>query len=113
MLSRKGASRPGRLRHRVVLEKPALSPDGGGGAALAFEAAGALWAEIRPVAAEELEAGDGLSARVTHRVVVRFSPAIAGGDRFRLGERLFAIRAAYDPEEDGRYLVCLSEEEGR
>jgi len=47
------------------------------------------------------------------RIVVRFTRDVAGGDRFRLGARLFDIHTAYDPHEDGRYLVCLAEEAGR
>ena len=42
--------------------------------------------------------------------MIRFRDDVAGGDRFRLGDRLLEIRAVFDPDEDGRWLVCLADE---
>lgn len=83
MLSRRAAGDPGRLRLRLILEKPARTPDGAGGATLGWTATGIVSADVTP------------------------------GDRFRLGARIFLIFAVTDPQEDGRYLACLAEEEGR
>lgn len=113
MLSRRAASEPGRLRLRLTLEKPARVPDGAGGATLAWTAVGAVAADVAPARAEERAAGEGASDRVLHKIVIRRRSDVNAGDRFRLGARTFLILAVSDPQEDGRYLECVAEEEGR
>jgi len=110
VLSRRGASAPGAIRYRLTLEKPAASPDGGGGQSVAWAAVAAVWGEVVPLKAEEAAAGEGLATRVTHRIVIRRRGDVAGGDRFRLDGRTFLLRAVHDPAEDGRFLACLTEE---
>lgn len=113
MLSERALSEPGRLRLRLVLEKPTPTPDGAGGFTLDWAGAATLAGDVVPVRAEERRLGEGLGDLVTHRIVIRHRSDIETGDRLRLGERLFRIRGITDPHEDGRYLVCLTEEEGR
>ena len=111
MLSRKAASDPGRLRLRLILEKPVAAPDGAGGSTLAWVATGLVAADLIPVKAEERGSGEGIADMILHRIVLRHRPDVAPGDRFRLGTRVFLILAVSDPQEDGRYLACLAEEE--
>jgi SPP1 family predicted phage head-tail adaptor len=112
VLSERGASNPGRLRLRLTLEKPTHVPDGAGGATVQWDAAAIVAADVMSVSADERPAGEGLADLVTHRIVIRHRDDVSGGDRFRLGARVFRIRGVRDPAEDGRYLVCLAEEEG-
>jgi SPP1 family predicted phage head-tail adaptor len=112
VLSRPGASTAGRLRLRLALEKATPTPDGAGGSTLAWSAVATVSADVIPVKAEERTIGEGLADVVSHRIVIRHRGDVAAGDRFRLGARIFAIRGVTDPEEDGRWLVCLCEEEG-
>ncbi len=112
MLSRRAASRPGRLSKRVVLEKPVDTPDGFGGFVRSWVSGAVFAADIVPLRAGEGEFGEGRAALVTHRIVIRGRTDIASGDRLRLGARLFAVRAIHDAEEDGRYLTCLAQETG-
>ena len=111
MLSRRGASAPGRLRLRLDLEKATPTPDGAGGSTLSWGVVATVSAEAMPLKAEEREVGEGLQDVVSHRIVIRQREDVAAGDRFRLGQRVFRIKGVTDPEEDGRYLVCLCEEE--
>lgn len=113
MLSRHAASDPGRLRLRLVLDKPVRAADGAGGATLAWSAAGIVYADITPVKAEERGFGAGLADLVLHKIIVRWRDDVKPGDRFRAGERTFLILAVSDPDADGRYLACLAEEEAR
>lgn len=112
MLSQAGATHPGRLRLRLVLEKPTPTPDGAGGFTLAWASVATIAGDVTPVRAEERRAGEGPADLVTHRIVIRHRSDVETGNRFRLGERLFRIRSITDPHEDRRYLVCLAEEEG-
>ncbi len=100
----------GKLRHRLTLESPARTADGGGGADLA-------WTEIAtvPAAIEEMGGGESVSAdRISGKrqviVTIRHREDIAPAMRFRLGSRLLAIRAAIDPEGRRKHLRCLCEE---
>ncbi len=113
MLSRRGASDPGRLRLRLILEKPVLTPDGAGGATLGWEEIATIAADVTPLRGEERSSGEGLANVTRHRIIIRHGADVAAGDRFRLGERIFAVKAVIDPAEDGRHLVCDAEEEGR
>ena len=113
MLSRRGASDPGRLRLRLTLEHATATPDGAGGSTLAWSTVATVSAEVTPIRADERAVGEGLSDLTLHRVVIRKRSDVFGGDRLRLGERIFRIRSVADPDEDGRYLVLTCEEEGR
>lgn len=113
MLSRRGASDPGRLRLRLVLETATPTPDGAGGSTLAWNAVATVAADVTPVNAEERDVGEGLADLTLQKIVIRRRVDVSAGDRFRLGERLFRIKNITDPAEDGRYLVCLCEEEGK
>ena len=113
MLSRSAASKPGRLRLRLTLERAVTNPDGAGGRTLAWAALATVAADVTPMRAEARQSGEGLADATTHRIVIRHRGDVQPGDRFRAGERLFAIRSITDPDEDGRYLVCLADEEAR
>lgn len=112
MLSRPGASAPGRLRARLSLEKATPTADGAGGGTLAWSAVATLSGDIVPLRPRERETGEGIEDVVEHRIVIRRRGDVAAGDRFRLGTRVFAIKGVTDPEEDGRWLVCRCDEEG-
>jgi SPP1 family predicted phage head-tail adaptor len=98
---------------RLTLEKPVATDDGAGGRMIAWSAVASVWAEMTPLKAEEKPRGEGLIDMTLHRVVIRRRGDVKVGDRFRRGERTFLVLALRDPAEDGRYLECLAEEEGR
>jgi SPP1 family predicted phage head-tail adaptor len=51
-----------------------------------------------------------MRGQLTHRIWLRARTGVSEGMRFRKGARTFTIRAVRDPDETGRYLVCLCEE---
>jgi SPP1 family predicted phage head-tail adaptor len=112
VLSRRGASDAGRLRLRLTLERATPTPDGAGGSTLSWSAVATVPADVTPVKADERSVGEGLSDLALHRIVIRKRADVLTSDRFRLGARVFRIRAIADPAEDGRYLECLCEGEG-
>ncbi|CUW42871.1 phage head-tail adaptator [Brucella vulpis] len=50
---------------------------------------------------------------MTHRILMRFCEDISTDKRLRKAGRIFALRSVHDPDESGRYLICLAREEGR
>jgi SPP1 family predicted phage head-tail adaptor len=104
---------PGQMTARLDLETAEPQPDGQGGVLSVWTVQSSMWARIEPVSFVVTETvASTESVAVTHRIWVRFRDGIAGGQRFRRRERVFAIKAVRDPDETRRYLVCHCEEEG-
>jgi len=101
----------GKLRHRLTLEAPDDEPDGMGGVVRLWTPLGAVWAAIEPVAASDAVVADKRVGALTHRIVLRHRDDLTLNHRFRLGSRIFVLRALRDRDEDGRFLECLVAEE--
>ncbi|HUF88144.1 MAG TPA: head-tail adaptor protein [Thermohalobaculum sp.] len=109
------ADRDSKLSQRLVLEAPERVADGGGGWQVTWSALGTHWAELRTMSARERMSGEREISRVTHRVTVRSAPVgsarrPAPQQRFRQGERIFAIRGVAEADHRGAYLTCWVEE---
>lgn len=102
---------PGMMTARLELQQPVATADGQGGAAVAYAPVAALWARIDPVthATGELASAD--TVGVTHRIWIFHRDGVSAGMRFRKGARLFAVAAAYDPDDTRRYLICHCQED--
>lgn len=107
------AHRPriGTLRHRVLLEAPVRSADGGGGATVAWMPVAEVWAGIGPGTGSESVLAESLGGRVSHEIVLRHRAGVEPAMRFRLGARRFEIVAVLDVDERRRMLRCLCRED--
>ncbi|GHC69327.1 phage head closure protein [Limoniibacter endophyticus] len=104
---------PGRLRAEFLLLARGRASDGMGGRKEGWEEMGLCFGMIEPVNARAMTAGDRQMPLVTHRITLRFRSDVRSGMRFRRGSRTFDIQTIHDPDESGRYLVCLVREDGR
>ncbi|WP_180355894.1 phage head closure protein [Aliirhizobium smilacinae] len=104
---------PGQMTARLSLEEPVSTPDGQGGAAVTWTKIAAMWAKIEPVSSSLAERAGAEIGTITHRIWLRFREGVSTGQRLRKGARLFAVKLVQDPDETGRYLTCLCEEDGR
>lgn len=102
---------PGRFRSPLALDVPDLEPDGAGGQVGGWSEAASFHGLVEPVAARPRFAGDQFIEETTHRITIRHRAGVKAGMRLRKGTRLFAILSVHDPDESGRYLVCLAREE--
>lgn len=103
-------ARIGAMRHRIRIERPVRTPDGGGGASIAWRRYCDAWAEIEPVSGGEGVVADGLKGRVSHAFRIRYRPGITPAMRALLGSRRFDIRAVLDIDERRRFARLLVEE---
>ncbi len=101
--------RPAALRHRLQLERAALAADG----ATTWTSVAILYGALEPMGAREAEGGAALTGRVGHRIEIRWRPDVSGRDRLRLGDRVFRIVAAHDPDERRARLWIQAEEDAR
>ncbi len=101
---------PGRLSARLMLEAPTELPDGQGGVSESWTPVATLWGRIEPLRAVAREEASAATARITHRVTIRYRDDVLHAMRFVHRGRNLLIRAARDPDEMRRYLVCDCEE---
>ncbi|MFM2281030.1 MAG: hypothetical protein RLZZ444_3261 [Pseudomonadota bacterium] len=101
----------GQLTARLDLEAPVEATDGQGGVSVTHTVETSLWARIEPISAASEELGHVRRMVASHRIWTRLDDRVAPGKRFRKGARLFAIETVRDPDETGRFLVCLCREE--
>ncbi|MBN9000443.1 MAG: phage head closure protein [Rhizobiales bacterium] len=101
----------GRFSLELVLEARSGEVDDYGGFSGAWNEVAMVWARLEPLSsAATLWAGQSL-ADATHRVTMRHRDGVRAGMRLRKGTRAFLIRTVTDPDETGRYLVCITQEE--
>jgi SPP1 family predicted phage head-tail adaptor len=103
----------GALRRRLVIERSAGTPDGGGGRELAWTTVATVFAAVRPIRADEREDLGRLDGVATHAVEVRAGIDLRGGDRLTAAGPTLRVLAVRDADARRRRLVALAEEAGR
>ncbi len=104
------------LTRRLVLEENLPIPDGMGGFSSSWAALGEIWAEVTPGSGREVFAGGVTTSRVAWRITVRGAPHGAPSrprpdQRLREGGRIFRILSVAERDPQGRFLLCLAQEE--
>lgn len=104
----------GSMRHRLRIEAPSGTADGGGGQGadpwVAAIPVATVWGRVEPVRGAERLQAMRLASPVTHRIVIRYRPHIEPTMRIVFGTRVFNIRAVLNPGESNRRLELLCEE---
>ena len=100
----------GSMRHRLGLEAPADSPDGGGGATRVWSLVAEVWGAIEPASGDGHVEAHGVHGRVSHEIWIRHRAGLGPHMRFKMGARIFEIRAVIDSGERRRFMRCLVEE---
>jgi head-tail adaptor len=108
--------KPVALTRRLVLEEPQPVPDGMGGFSASWAALGELWAEVLPGSGREVFAAGVTTSRQAWRITVRGAPHGAPSrprpdQRLREGSRVFRILSVAERDPQGRFLLCLAQEE--
>jgi SPP1 family predicted phage head-tail adaptor len=100
----------GTLRDRVRLETPERTDAGGGGATVTWSSLGQIYARIEPASGREIVEADGVTARVTHSILIRHRTDIGSHMRFAAGPRIFDIKSVRETGGHRRWLECHCEE---
>lgn len=100
----------GALRRRVTVFSPDRMPDGAGGFAETWAAAGEFWARIVPLSGSEIIAADRLESPARFRAEVRAPNPAQAGWRVSWRDRWHRIETVQSGERPGdRILLILSE----
>ncbi|MEP1767675.1 MAG: head-tail adaptor protein [Sulfitobacter sp.] len=104
------------LSRQLVLETPDRLSDGAGGFLQGWVPLGVVWAEVVARSGRETALTGAPVTSASYRITVR--SAQIGSDqrpaaqqRFREGDRIFAIEAVVEADAAGRYLTCFAQEE--
>lgn len=100
----------------LELESPHRQADGLGGHVIIWQRLGILYGAMDSGSGRLRTAQVGPQSVVSWRISVRAAPAgnprrPRAGQRFRLGQRLFAIEAVAEQDAAGRWLTCFANEE--
>jgi SPP1 family predicted phage head-tail adaptor len=100
----------GAMRQRLVLEAPVEVADALGGAAISYQAIATLWGEVIAKSGRETNVGERLEGAVETQIRIRFRAGVDARMRFRAGQRIFAIRAAFDADGRRKFTTCFVDE---
>ena len=105
-----------RLNRALALEEAANVADGAGGFTQSWTGLGHLWAEVTFRSGREASQGGGALSVASYKITVRGAPVgnsmrPRADQRFREGTRLFRILSVAEKDAEGRYLICIAQEE--
>lgn len=105
--------RAGKLRHRVLLQRPVKTQDAQTGAVVkSWADIGWLWAEVYPVSAREFAAAQAEQREITVRVTVRWRADISTSDRLLFRGKIYNIQGVLPDPNSGREYLTLPCSEG-
>lgn len=99
-----------RRRNRLTLQSLAETATPLGGATLGWQNVATLWGSVEMKSGREAEEGGQAISPRTGRITLPFREGIDARNRFRLGNRVLEITAAFDPDGARRLLICLVRE---
>lgn len=82
----------GKLRHRVVLQEPAVTRDAAGGTESAWVDVNTVWAEVVPFTGREKLAAGAEQSELDTRIRMRYRPDVDSGWRVLWRGRLFEVQ---------------------
>ena len=100
----------GTFDRRIVIEQPALTADGGGGASLAWTELATVWGRLQAGGGGEAAQGQRLQGWARHRIVIRRRADVTAAMRARCDGRIFNIRAVLNSGGRSPYTLLECEE---
>ena len=98
------------IKHKLILQKPTVVPDGAGGFTRSWKDACTLWGSISKISGKETFFAKKLGSNTSHRVHIRYTNEITPGMRFLYGDRIFTIRTVFNVMEANKILEIGVEE---
>lgn len=92
------------LKKRVTIQNIAREEDGQGGYTETWASAATVWASIEPVKGWERYQAAQLATPVTHKIVMRYTPAVSTASRLIYDGRVFGVKECLNRNEDNRFL---------
>lgn len=105
--------RPGKLRHRVSIQRPPNTRDLQGGQAGSWVEIenGCVWASITPLSGSRRYEAAQVVQGVSHDITTRYLSGVTSEMKVVYGTRTFWIRSIVDVDERNRELRLMCEEQ--
>jgi len=100
----------GKMRHKVEVQAPVNSSDGGGGSTRTWSTVSTRWAKISPKGGNESYRQAQVQETLTLEITIRWLENIGTNYRLKYGSRIFNIKNLRNIEERSRYIVMQCEE---
>ena len=101
---------PGRMRHRIRIQRLGQARNEFGEPEDRWEDVATVWSSIQPVSGREFMEALKAQAEVTHRVTIRYTPAVKASMRVLYGDRVLDILHILDAWEQHREMTLLCKE---
>lgn len=99
-----------RLRQRITIEEPTLTPGDGGSFSVTWDTLTECWAEVMPISGTgELVESEQLQMAERFRITLRYRTDIVSTMRVLYGERILQIRSVTNEGERDETLVLIAE----
>lgn len=100
----------GRMRERITIQAENPSADNYGGYSLSWSDVTTVWGRVQPLRGAEQYEAMRTEAQTQYTIRIRYYSGLTEKHRFKLGTRVFNIRAILNTDEHGMYQECLCEE---
>ena len=85
-----------RMRHRIAIEEPHITSDGGGGSVVAWEKLQDIWAEVIPTTPAETNLGGQIVQTISFNVTTRYVKGINHNMRVKFSGRYYNIKTVWN-----------------
>ena len=96
---------PATLKKRFTVQSPSRVPDGQGGFTETWVDVTSVWCSIDPVKSYERYQAMQLAVPVSHKIVMRYTPAVDETCRLKYGVRVFSVKEVLNQNEADRFLT--------
>ena len=104
------SGRAGELRHTIVIQQEARTPDGQGGFTIVWNTFATVYGGFEPLSGVESVVARQLQDATTHRLTIRYLSGVKAGMRVLYNSRLFNIRDVLNLDERNRWMELRVEE---
>lgn len=104
--------RTGRLHQRIELRRNGEYQDASGAWTSGWMAVGTFWAAVEPLTGKERISADSVASVTDVRVILRYQPGVAAGDRIRHDGKDMNVVTVIDRDSRNRELELLCKRVG-
>lgn len=88
---------PGRLRHRIIIERVAVAGDSMGQGTETWTTFSTVWGDIQPLRGRDFIAAQASNSEVTTKVIIRYLAGISPKWRLKYGTQVYQILEMINP----------------
>lgn len=100
----------GNLRHRVALQKKAITEDGLKQQSEVWADIATVWARIEPLSGKEYFAAKQINAEISVKLTLRYRKDVVSDMRVAFDGRIFEVLSIINPEERRESLILMCKE---